>query len=166
MAETPAPAGPPPLTPRPQVPIGTVGHGDPGKSTLAGRLLHETGSLPEGKLEMLKAVSARRGMPFEWSFLLDALQTERGQGITIATPHIASPTGSRAPGLPRRGAGPPLPPRFKDAYGPRRDAPRGGGICPAHPRCCAVNGGSSWRRRGANGPKVRSRHFDRSLWSR
>ena len=31
---------------------------------------------------MLKAVSARRGMPFEWSFLLDALQTERDQGIT------------------------------------------------------------------------------------
>ncbi len=48
----------------------------------------ETGSLPDGKLEMLKAVSARRGMPFEWSFLLDALQTERDQGITIDTTQI------------------------------------------------------------------------------
>ncbi len=51
---------------RPQVRIVIVGHVDHGKSTLVGRLLHETGSLPDGKLEMLKAVSARRGMPFEW----------------------------------------------------------------------------------------------------
>ena len=45
-------------TTRPQVRIVIVGHVDHGKSTLVGRLLHETGSLPEGKLEMLKAVSA------------------------------------------------------------------------------------------------------------
>src|SRR3982750_57069 len=81
--------------PRPQVRLGIVGHVDHGKSTLVGRLLHETGSLPEGKLEMLKAVSARRGMPFEWSFLLDALQTERDQGITIDTTQIRFRTASR-----------------------------------------------------------------------
>src|ERR1700744_3670476 len=80
---------------RPQVRIVIVGHVDHGKSTLAGRLLYETGSLPEGKLEMLKAVSARRGMPFEWSFLLDALQTERDQGIPIDTTQIRFRTGSR-----------------------------------------------------------------------
>ena len=44
---------------------------------------------------MLKAVSARRGMPFEWSFLLDALQTERDQGITIDTTQIRFRTDSR-----------------------------------------------------------------------
>jgi bifunctional enzyme CysN/CysC len=82
-------------TTRPQVRIVIVGHVDHGKSTLVGRLLHETGSLPEGKLEMLKEVSARRGMPFEWSFLLDALQTERDQGITIDTTQIRFRTGSR-----------------------------------------------------------------------
>lgn len=82
-------------TTRPQVRIVIVGHVDHGKSTLVGRLLHETGSLPEGKLEMLKAVSARRGMPFEWSFLLDALQTERDQGITIDTTQIRFRTQSR-----------------------------------------------------------------------
>jgi bifunctional enzyme CysN/CysC len=82
-------------TTRPQVRIVIVGHVDHGKSTLVGRLLHETGSLPDGKLEMLKAVSARRGMPFEWSFLLDALQTERDQGITIDTTQIRFRTGSR-----------------------------------------------------------------------
>ncbi len=80
---------------RPQVRIVIVGHVDHGKSTLVGRLLHETGSLPDGKLEMLKAVSARRGMPFEWSFLLDALQTERDQGITIDTTQIRFRTRSR-----------------------------------------------------------------------
>src|SRR3984885_5793535 len=82
-------------TTRPQVRIVIVGHVDHGKSTLVGRLLHETGSLPDGKLEMLKAVSARRGMPFEWSFLLDALQTERDQGITIDTSLICFRTRSR-----------------------------------------------------------------------
>ena len=82
-------------TTRPQVRIVIVGHVDHGKSTLVGRLLHETGSLPDGKLEMLKSVSARRGMPFEWSFLLDALQTERDQGITIDTTQIRFRTRSR-----------------------------------------------------------------------
>jgi bifunctional enzyme CysN/CysC len=82
-------------TTRPQVRIVIVGHVDHGKSTLVGRLLHETGSLPEGKLEMLKEVSARRGMPFEWSFLLDALQAERDQGITIDTTQIRFRTGAR-----------------------------------------------------------------------
>src|ERR1700740_1116489 len=84
-----------PSGPRPLVRIVIVGHVDHGKSTLVGRLLHETGSLPEGKLEMLKTVSARRGMPFEWSFLLDALQTERDQGITIDTTQIRFRTKSR-----------------------------------------------------------------------
>ncbi len=73
---------------RPLIRIVIVGHVDHGKSTLIGRLLSETGSLPAGKLEQLKAVSARRGMAFEWSFLLDALQAERDQGITIDTSQI------------------------------------------------------------------------------
>src|SRR6202011_2639018 len=80
---------------RPSLSIVMVGHVDHGKSTLIGRLLHETGSLPEGKLDALKAVSARRGMRFEWSFLLDALQTERDQGITIDTSQIRFRTPTR-----------------------------------------------------------------------
>src|SRR6185295_9767240 len=82
-------------TTRPQVRIVIVGHVDHGKSTLIGRLLHETGNLPDGKLEHLKAVSARRGIEFEWSFLLDALQTERDQGITIDTSQIRFRTPAR-----------------------------------------------------------------------
>jgi sulfate adenylyltransferase large subunit/phosphoadenylyl-sulfate reductase (thioredoxin) len=80
---------------RPLVRIVIVGHVDHGKSTLIGRLLSETGSLPDGKLDELKAVSARRGMAFEWSFLLDALQTERDQGITIDTSQIRFRTPAR-----------------------------------------------------------------------
>jgi bifunctional enzyme CysN/CysC len=95
MLATTATATTPNGTTRPQVRIVIVGHVDHGKSTLVGRLLFETGSLPDGKLEMLKAVSARRGMPFEWSFLLDALQTERDQGITIDTTQIRFRTHSR-----------------------------------------------------------------------
>jgi len=84
-----------PTTQRPLIRIVIVGHVDHGKSTLIGRLLHETGSLPEGKLETLKAVSERRGMPLEWSFLLDSLQTERDQGITIDTTQINFRTNAR-----------------------------------------------------------------------
>lgn len=73
---------------RPLVRVVIVGHVDHGKSTLIGRLLHETGSIPDGKLETLKAVSSRHGKSFEWSFLLDALQTERAQGITLDTTQI------------------------------------------------------------------------------
>jgi bifunctional enzyme CysN/CysC len=80
---------------RPSLRVVIVGHVDHGKSTLIGRLLHETGNLPDGKLEQLKAVSKRRGMPFEWAFLLDALQTERDQGITIDTSQIRFRTPSR-----------------------------------------------------------------------
>lgn len=77
-----------PLTARPQLKIVIVGHVDHGKSTLVGRLLHDTHSLPEGKMAAIQASCLKRGMPFEWSFLMDALQTERDQGITIDTTQI------------------------------------------------------------------------------
>lgn len=72
-----------------------VGHVDHGKSTLVGRLFHDTGSLPEGKLEAIQAMCERRGMPFEWAFLMDAFQSERDQGITIDTSQIWFKTAKR-----------------------------------------------------------------------
>lgn len=72
-----------------------VGHVDHGKSTLVGRLLHDTGSLPEGKVEALRAMAERRGMPFEWAFVMDAIQAERDQGITIDTAQIRFRTARR-----------------------------------------------------------------------
>lgn len=62
-----------------------VGHVDHGKSTLIGCLLADTGSLPEGKLEQVKAECRRNAKPFEYAFLLDALKDEQAQGITIDT---------------------------------------------------------------------------------
>jgi len=62
-----------------------VGHVDHGKSTLIGRLLHEAGALPRGKVEELQAISEKRGVPLEWSFALDSLQAERDQAVTIDT---------------------------------------------------------------------------------
>lgn len=71
-----------------QMNIVIVGHVDHGKSTLVGRLLHDTDSLPEGKLEQIQASCDKRGMPFEWAFLMDALQAERDQNVTIDTSQI------------------------------------------------------------------------------
>jgi len=69
-------------------PIVITGHVDHGKSTLVGRLLFDTGSLSEAKVEEVKHVSKRRGQNFEWAFLLDALQVERDQGITLDTTRV------------------------------------------------------------------------------
>jgi len=62
-----------------------VGHVDHGKSTVIGKLLADTGSLPDGKLEQIKEMCRRNSKPFEYAFLLDALKDERTQGITIDT---------------------------------------------------------------------------------
>ena len=66
-----------------QMNIVIVGHVDHGKSTFVGRLLADTGSLPDGKLDQVKALCARNAKPFEYAFLLDALKDEQSQGITI-----------------------------------------------------------------------------------
>lgn len=60
-----------------------VGHVDHGKSTLVGRLLADTGVLGDGKLEKVQETCRRQGKTFEYAFLLDALEEEQGQGITI-----------------------------------------------------------------------------------
>lgn len=70
---------------REQMNIVIVGHVDHGKSTVIGRLLADTGSLPVGKLESVKEHCKRTSKPFEYAFLLDALKDEQSQGITIDT---------------------------------------------------------------------------------
>jgi bifunctional enzyme CysN/CysC len=72
-----------------------VGHVDHGKSTLIGRLFHDTDSLPEGRMEAIEKMCERRGMPFEWAFLMDSIQAERDQGITIDTTQIRFKTERR-----------------------------------------------------------------------
>jgi bifunctional enzyme CysN/CysC len=75
------PADPP--VAREQMDIVVIGHVDHGKSTLVGRLLADTGSLPQGKLEQVRETCRRTAKPFEYAFLLDALKDEQAQGITI-----------------------------------------------------------------------------------
>lgn len=72
-----------------------VGHVDHGKSTLVGRLLSDTGSLPAGKLDFVKDICERQGKEFEFAFLLDALEEEQEQGITIDTSQIFFKTAKR-----------------------------------------------------------------------
>jgi bifunctional enzyme CysN/CysC len=65
-----------------------VGHVDHGKSTLIGRILVETNSLPEGKIEALRATCKTEGRQFEYAFVLDALSEEQEQNITIDTTQV------------------------------------------------------------------------------
>ena len=72
-----------------------VGHVDHGKSTVIGRLLADTDSLPKGKLEQIRELCRRNSKPFEYAFLLDALKDERSQGITIDTARCFFHTATR-----------------------------------------------------------------------
>ena len=72
-----------------------VGHVDHGKSTLVGRLLSDTGTLPEGRLEFIRDICKQQGKEFEFAFLLDALEEEQEQGITIDTSQIFFSTAQR-----------------------------------------------------------------------
>jgi bifunctional enzyme CysN/CysC len=73
----------------------SVGSVDDGKSTLIGRLLHDSKSIFEDQLEHIEAVSKRRGTDYvDLALLTDGLRAEREQGITIdvayryfSTPH-------------------------------------------------------------------------------
>ena len=71
------------------------GHVDHGKSTIIGRLLADTGSLPEGKLEAVRLNCERNAKPFEYAFLLDALKDEQAQGITIDAARVFFHTAKR-----------------------------------------------------------------------
>lgn len=72
-----------------------VGHVDHGKSTLVGRLLSDTGTLPEGRLDFIRDICKQQGKDFEYAFLLDALEEEQEQGITIDTSQIFFSTAQR-----------------------------------------------------------------------
>jgi len=72
-----------------------VGHVDHGKSTLIGRILHDTNSIADGKVEQIRKACAEEGMEFEFAFLLDALLEEQEQNITIDTTQIPFRTARR-----------------------------------------------------------------------
>ncbi len=62
----------------------TAGSVDDGKSTLIGRLLHDSKSIFEDQFSAISKTSEKRGMAaVDLSLLTDGLQAEREQGITI-----------------------------------------------------------------------------------
>ncbi|MFT5206804.1 MAG: sulfate adenylyltransferase large subunit [Candidatus Omnitrophota bacterium] len=72
-----------------------VGHVDHGKSTLVGRLMHETDSILPQKMEYVKKLCEDRGTKFEYAFLLDALEEEQDQGVTIDVSQVFFKTKTR-----------------------------------------------------------------------
>ena len=92
------------LTPLPNAQRGLLrffmgGSVDDGKSTLIGRLLHETDAVAEDELAALRRDSARfsvSGQPLDFSLLVDGLEDEREQGITIDVAHRYFATANRA----------------------------------------------------------------------
>ena len=92
-AAAPAPIAAPPGADRLKVVF--VGHVDHGKSTLIGRIFHDTHSLPDGKVDQIRKACQEEGMEFEYAFLLDALLEEQEQNITIDTTQIQFKTAIR-----------------------------------------------------------------------
>ncbi|MFO7735939.1 MAG: GTP-binding protein, partial [bacterium] len=72
-----------------------AGHVDHGKSTVIGRMLSDTGTLPEGKLEKLRKFCRDNSRPFEYAYLIDALKDEQSQGITIDSARVFFQTEKR-----------------------------------------------------------------------
>ena len=78
-----------------EIKIVFVGHVDHGKSTVIGRLLFDTNSLPEGVVKKVQRIANETGKPFEYAYLLDAFEEEQQQGITIDTTQIQFSTAKR-----------------------------------------------------------------------
>jgi bifunctional enzyme CysN/CysC len=72
-----------------------AGHVDHGKSTIVGRLLADSGALPDGKLAQVKAFCERNAKPFEYAFVVDALKNEQAQGVTIDSARVFFRAGNR-----------------------------------------------------------------------
>ena len=72
-----------------------VGSFDHGKSTMIGRLFYDTDSLPEGKIEEIRAASEEEGRDLEFGFIMDHLREERSRGVTIDTAQTFFSTDAR-----------------------------------------------------------------------
>jgi sulfate adenylyltransferase large subunit len=73
------------MSKRESMKIVIVGHVDHGKSSLIGRLLYDTGSLPPDRMELVRKTCEEMGKKVEFAFVMDHLKEEREKGITIDT---------------------------------------------------------------------------------
>ena len=77
--------------------IATAGSVDDGKSTLIGRILYDTRSLTDDKLEAIERTSKQKGYDYlDFSLATDGLVAEREQGITIDVAHIYFSTAKKS----------------------------------------------------------------------
>ena len=83
----------------PTIKIALCGHIDHGKSTLIGRLLLDTQSLPDDKIKELKKISRDLGEETQIAYFSDQLKEERERDITIETTQIFLKTRKRPYGL-------------------------------------------------------------------
>ncbi len=72
-----------------------AGHVDHGKSSLIGRLLYDTGSLPQDVIDETKKTAEELGKEWEPAFILDSFREEREKGITIDTTQVPFHTDKR-----------------------------------------------------------------------
>lgn len=73
---------------KPHMNVVFIGHVDHGKSTSVGRLLFDSGNLPETELRKLKQLAAELGKAgFEFAFVMDISKEERERGLTIDLSH-------------------------------------------------------------------------------
>ena len=73
---------------KPHMNLAVIGHIDHGKSTLVGRLLYETGTVPAHIIEKYKAEAEEKGKgSFAFAWVMDSLKEERERGITIDIAH-------------------------------------------------------------------------------
>jgi len=69
---------------KPNINVVFVGHVDHGKSTTIGRLMYDSGNLPEQELQKLKEEAKKVGkVGFEFAFVMDKFKEERERGVTI-----------------------------------------------------------------------------------
>ena len=76
------------MSDKPHQNLAIIGHVDHGKSTLVGRLLYETGSVPEHVIEQHREEAEEKGKGgFEFAYVMDNLAEERERGVTIDIAH-------------------------------------------------------------------------------
>ncbi|WP_232687181.1 translation elongation factor EF-1 subunit alpha [Halobacterium zhouii] len=76
------------MSDKPHQNLAVIGHVDHGKSTMVGRLLYETGSVPEHVIEQHKEEAEEKGKGgFEFAYVMDNLAEERERGVTIDIAH-------------------------------------------------------------------------------
>ncbi|HUT36212.1 MAG TPA: GTP-binding protein [Planctomycetota bacterium] len=73
---------------RDRLKLAFLGHVDHGKSTLIGRLLYDTGSVPPDRMEQVRQASVEQGHDTELAYLVDHLREEREHSMTIDTAQL------------------------------------------------------------------------------